>query len=415
MKYTPPIGGAANDPYVDANPATGVEGSPVPAAAIEHPQREIANVIASAGLTPDVGDQTQLYQAIQRIAGGGDYKASVTVATTAALAALSGLLTVDGIVLVAGNRVLVKDQATGAQNGIYVVAAGAWTRAIDADDGAELTSGALVPVERGTANADSLWMLQTDGAITIGTTALTFVQPLGGALAAYATKTGVQQAAYSAAAAGGTADAITATFNPTIAALTNGMTLYVRAASANATAAPTFSPNGLAAKTIVKGNNLALVDGDIAGAGHWIGLQYDSTLDKWVLTNPITLFASAAESRGFALLTKAISPGMLAEALKGANQSLAQNGYQILPGGLILQWGSLVVTANTLISVSFPIAFPNNVFGVLNSGTGLGQAATAGRQDFAATTFSQSLTGFSINQFNTTSATAYQTWFAIGR
>lgn len=70
MKYTPPIGGAANDPYVDANPATGVEGSPVPAAAIEHHQREIVNVITSAGLTPDAGDLTQLRQAIQKMITG---------------------------------------------------------------------------------------------------------------------------------------------------------------------------------------------------------------------------------------------------------------------------------------------------------------------------------------------------------
>lgn len=70
MKYTPPIGGAANDPYVDANPATGVEGSSVPAAAIEHPQREIEAVISGAGITPAIGDLTQLRQAIQKMITG---------------------------------------------------------------------------------------------------------------------------------------------------------------------------------------------------------------------------------------------------------------------------------------------------------------------------------------------------------
>jgi phage-related tail fiber protein len=104
-----------------------------------------------------------------------DAKASCRVATTANLAALSGLLTIDGVVLVAGDRVLVKDQTTSSQNGIYVVAAGAWTRATDADDGAKLTSGATVPVEAGTAQADTLWLLTADGAITVGVTALTFV------------------------------------------------------------------------------------------------------------------------------------------------------------------------------------------------------------------------------------------------
>ena len=99
---------------------------------------------------------------------------------------------------------------------------------------------------------------------------------------------GLQGNYHSSSVAGGTADAITGSFTPNITALTNGMTLYVRAANANATATPTFTPNSgaVAAATIVKGNNLALVAGDIAGAGHWCEFQYDSTLTKWVLLNP---------------------------------------------------------------------------------------------------------------------------------
>lgn len=87
------------------------------------------------------------------------------------------------------------------------------------------------------------------------------------------------------AVAGGTADAITADFTPNVA-LTNGTTVIVRAGATNATTTPTFAPDGLTAKTIVKGNNLALVAGDIAGAGHWLEMNFDTTLDKWVLQNP---------------------------------------------------------------------------------------------------------------------------------
>lgn len=99
---------------------------------------------------------------------------------------------------------------------------------------------------------------------------------------------GLQGNACNISAAGGTADAITGSYTPGITALTNGMTLYVRAASANATTTPTFTPNSgsIAAKTIVKGAGVALNLGDIAGGGHWIELQYDLTLDKWVLLNP---------------------------------------------------------------------------------------------------------------------------------
>lgn len=63
-KYTPPVGGAANDPFVDENPALGVDGSAVPAAAIEWPQRELDHLIAEAGLVQSTGDLTQVAQAI---------------------------------------------------------------------------------------------------------------------------------------------------------------------------------------------------------------------------------------------------------------------------------------------------------------------------------------------------------------
>jgi hypothetical protein len=91
-------------------------------------------------------------------------------------------------------------------------------------------------------------------------------------------------------AAGGTADAITASYTPAPAAWVDGMTMLVRANAANATTTPTFTPNAgtIAPKTIVKGAGAALAAGDIAGAGHWIELQYDATLDKLVLQNPAT-------------------------------------------------------------------------------------------------------------------------------
>lgn len=117
---------------------------------------------------------TILENMIKAVSGQGDEKNSVRVATTANIASLTGLLTVDGVVLIAGDRVLVKDQTTGSQNGIYTAAAGAWSRAADADVDAEVTGGMLVPVEEGTTNADTLWMMTNDGTVTVGTTALTF-------------------------------------------------------------------------------------------------------------------------------------------------------------------------------------------------------------------------------------------------
>lgn len=114
---------------------------------------------------------------------GIDWKASVRVATTAAVTLATAFEngdTLDGVTLATGNRVLVKDQADGAENGIYTVnASGAPTRATDADTAAEVTASFAVFVEEGTVNADSAWTLTNNGTVTIGTTALVFTQFTG--------------------------------------------------------------------------------------------------------------------------------------------------------------------------------------------------------------------------------------------
>jgi hypothetical protein len=114
---------------------------------------------------------------------GIDWKASVRAATT-----VTGTLTtdfangsiIDGVTLATGNRILLKNQATGSQNGIYTVnATGAPTRSTDADVAAEITASFAVFVEEGTTNADSGWTLTNDGTVTVGTTALVFTQFTG--------------------------------------------------------------------------------------------------------------------------------------------------------------------------------------------------------------------------------------------
>ena len=125
-----------------------------------------------------------------------DVKASVRVATTANLSAnynnAGGTLTnsgsnaalqLDGITVVAANRVLVKDQTAGAENGIYVVTtvgdgSTAWvlTRADDANASAEMTGGVFTFVEEGTVGADNGYVFTHNGAPTLGSTALTVSQ-----------------------------------------------------------------------------------------------------------------------------------------------------------------------------------------------------------------------------------------------
>lgn len=102
-----------------------------------------------------------------------DNKQSVRAATTANIA-LTGLQTIDSVSLLAGDRVLVKNQTASKDNGIYIVGVAAWQRAPDADSNAEVTSAMILSVEQGATLADTRWQLVTDGVIVLGTTALTF-------------------------------------------------------------------------------------------------------------------------------------------------------------------------------------------------------------------------------------------------
>lgn len=111
---------------------------------------------------------------VDSVAQGLDVKPSVRAATTANIT-LSGTQTIDGVAVVAGDRVLVKDQATAGQNGIYVVAVGSWTRSADMDAWAEFP-GAFFFVEDGTVNDNSGWVCTVAPGGTLGTTSVTFEQ-----------------------------------------------------------------------------------------------------------------------------------------------------------------------------------------------------------------------------------------------
>ena len=132
-----------------------------------------------------VADPTGANDAVSKgyldgVTQGLDIKASVRAASTGNVNLSTDVAngsTLDGVTLATGDRILLKDQTTGSENGIYVVAAsGAPARAGDFDDSDSVSGGSFTFVEEGTANADNGYVVTADGAITVGSTAITFVQ-----------------------------------------------------------------------------------------------------------------------------------------------------------------------------------------------------------------------------------------------
>ncbi len=161
-----------------------------PTASVSLNSQKITNL-----LDPTSAQDAATKAYVDATATGLDTKASVRVATTTALpsntrsgniltaSANGALSSIDGVTLSVNDRVLIKNEATGANNGIYILtdtggASSPWvfTRATDADSSAEVTPGMYTFVEEGTTNADTGWVLTTNQTITLNTTALTFTQ-----------------------------------------------------------------------------------------------------------------------------------------------------------------------------------------------------------------------------------------------
>jgi hypothetical protein len=151
--------------------------------------QRIINVADPTG-AQDAATKTYVDAQVQLSAAGIDSKPSVRAIATASVV-LSGPQTIDNVALVAGDRVLCVGQAIASQNGVYVVAAGAWTRAADADQNGEITPGAQWFVEEGSTNAATQWRTANTGAIVLGTTAITIV--LSNAATVYTASFGVQK------------------------------------------------------------------------------------------------------------------------------------------------------------------------------------------------------------------------------
>lgn len=150
-----------------------------PAASVGLNSQKIINLgVPTAGT--DAANKNYVDDRVQGMAWKESVRAATTVTGTLATAYENGDA-VDGVTLATGDRILLKNQSAGAENGIYTVnASGAPTRAVDADSTTDIEA-ATVMVEEGSTNAGTIWTLSTDN-VTIGTTAQVWAQVGAGSL-----------------------------------------------------------------------------------------------------------------------------------------------------------------------------------------------------------------------------------------
>ncbi|APC14928.1 phage tail protein [Pseudomonas frederiksbergensis] len=303
-----------------------------------------------------------------------DNKQSVRVATTANIA-LAGLQVLDGVALLAGDRVLVKNQTVAKDNGIYIGAGPAWKRAEDADTNAEVTSALQVSVEQGTTQADTTWQLVTDGVIVLGTTTLTFQNITQGfapinspaLLGTPTTPTPAQfdsskllvncefvQRAIGSLAKSESIDG----GNVTLTAVHIGARIEM-----SSTGTLTL-PN---AKLLPKGSSILITTSLGAGvvnlavqAGGVLALNNVGVVTPYSMSSgsDLLLVSDGSVWRGHASLECLRTSSLFAA-------SLGSPGWQKLPSGLIIQWGQVVCVAGQGgqggmgATMTLPLAYPN--------------------------------------------------------
>lgn len=245
---------------------------------------------------PSAALQAATKQYVDAVATGLSIQPACRVATTGALtvsynngssgvgatltnAGAQAAIAIDGITLALNDRVLVKDQAAPAQNGIYTVTtlgsgASNWvmTRATDFDTAAEIVPGDLVFVRVGTLNQQTSWV-QTATVATVGTDSITWEQ-FGGDITVIISS--IQNNSYVYCEDTGAADAYVATPTPAITSYVEGLVIILDPDNANLTTTPTLNVSGLGVKTIVNNLGGALVAGDIV-PGQRLYLLYDGT------------------------------------------------------------------------------------------------------------------------------------------
>ncbi|OPG73068.1 hypothetical protein B1219_08255 [Pseudomonas ogarae] len=358
-----------------------------------------------------------------------DSKQSVRAATTANIA-LAGLQIIDGVSLLTGDRILVKNQTVARDNGIYVASSsGSWMRAADADLSVEVTPGLFVHVAQGSVNADSFWQLATDAPITLGVTDLVFEMLVG--------RTGVVAGSYRSV----TVDKMGRVIGGTNPTSLSGFGIEVASqveAVAGTDDIKAMTPLRVAQALMGKvasqaevtegtGDTVFVTPRKLRNAQATLVEAQAGTNDTKIMT-PLRVFQALTKFIGQAtesvfgwakVATQAqvdggigdeafVTPSKLRLGFQGV---LAQNGYIVFPSwmlGLMVQWGRYPGGAHA-VNVSFPIAFTTQTFVVITGANDDNDSVSAN---------SYSLTNFNATQLDGATSTNVSTpffWLAFGK
>lgn len=236
---------------------------------------------------------------VDNLITGITWKNAVRVATTANIT-LSGTQTIDGVSVIVGNRVLVKNQTSSQNNGIYLCAAGAWTRTTDCDDAAELESSTVF-ITAGTANKNTQWT-ESLAITTIGTDPVTFVQIAGAGTYTNGSGLDLTGNVFSVSTSGITNTMLAGSIannklaNSSISGVSLGSNLFDLTIGTNLQLSSGTTFNGSAARTISLQN--AAADGSTKGAASFNANDFDASSGN-IAIDYTNGQAASASNKGF--------------------------------------------------------------------------------------------------------------------
>lgn len=307
--------------------------------------------------------------AIDRVDGlssAAAIKGPCRVATTANIA-LYGEQTIDAVAVVAGDRVLVKNQTTGSENGIYVADTGQWRRSKDFSRTNDVVKGTEVAVTDGTVSGGFVYALLTNNPINVGVTSLSFGFAAGAQIAVDAANAAAASAAAAAASAASIIPLVYATKTGNYTALpgdNNAWHRYTATATASLTAAATLGANWN--YTIMADGGDVTIDPNLAETINGVGTLRVPDGSKAEIVCSGTAF--------FAFVTSTAAYGHCRLTLSGGNLLLSRfNGRRLTINGV----GELIPSAGiTLAATGLTPSTLYYIYAYMNSGTMTLEAST---------------------------------------